>query len=59
MHSFALLSCLMEPVEEILQRFLNCVGGSYVSTLLMSASCLCKYSFSRNPNFQQINATTK
>jgi hypothetical protein len=59
MHGLPPFSCLMEPFEEILQRFLNCIGGSFVSVILMCASCIFKYSFSRKPNFQQINETTK
>jgi hypothetical protein len=59
MHGFVPLACLMQPVEEILQLFLKCVGGHFVSNLLMCASCFSRCSFSRNPIFQQINSITK
>jgi len=59
MHGFAPLSCFMQPAEEIFQRFLKCLGGRFVSTVLMLASCFCKYYFSWNQNFQQINSITK
>jgi len=59
MSGFAPLSCLMKSVKVIFQRVLKRVGEHFVSTLLMCASCFCKYSLSRNLNFQQINAITK
>ena len=59
MYWFAPLSCLMQFVEKIFQRFLKFVVGYFVSTVLTCVSCFCKYSFSRNPNLQQMNAITK
>lgn len=59
MSGLAPLSCLMKTVKVVFQRFLKCIGEDFVSTLLMCASCFCKYSFSRNLSYQQINTITK